>query len=926
MANSPFKLLESYGAGDKDQFFGRDQESFALYNLLQQCRLVLVYGASGTGKTSLINAGLPKVFKIADWYKVSVKRRDDINASLRSAVESQLSAPLEEGDLAGAVRRIFEERWIPVYLVFDQFEEIFTLSHEQERLTFFENLKAILQDNTAVKVILSMREEYIGHLYDYEHIVPGLFDNRFRVEAMRDETVAAVIHRTCRVHGVQLERGPETAGAILKRLKEPAKKQPVHLPYMQIYLHALFGRALELDGKPRFTGDIIADKDYSLDQVLNRFISGKIAETQAFLEPTYPGLPADFAENLLDHFATDAGTKRALRVGELAARMRRPPELIRAALRFFDEEAKLLRADENDVDRYEPVHDTAARQIHELRTAENKEYKAFLRHLEINHAQWEKDRRPSERLMVERDAAQAELYESRLEKEENGAAYLEYLRLSREHHVTQRDWALRKLAEERALRKLAEQAKDEAELQRELAEEAWEEAANATHNQEAYLFYFTQYWLLVGFFLYVVIGLFFVDVLELNIIAWWVTSGLVLTIIRFILRPWLLKVLAQRKTKEKVDGLENVEREKAATEEQRKKAKENASLAEKRRKEIQEAFEEAASDEIVDARISEAEDLIYRLDYAGADAKLRTAAELDQPTAAFKKVLAELAFYWNEAGQLTRATDLLLLSKQTGAPNDQAGLRAWLKQYAGTWYDSLMERYYPVMLPVPGGEADSQGVKVPVSAFKIARTETTIWQYALYVAAQGKDLSEDKKLATMSWGINGDNPMVNVSWFDAALYANWLSRRFGRWEVYELGEVSEGTHGDYYKNLKINSAANGYRLPTELEWEYAARGGSAQEKFEYVGSDNLDSVGWFFVNSDNRTQRVASKNSNSLGLYDMSGNAQEWCQDWYTVGASRVVRGGSWRFTYGDCRVSSRGGAFPMFRLDRIGFRLVFVQ
>lgn len=76
---SPFKLFEPYSSNDKNIFFGRDAEIYALYSLLQQTRLVVIYGASGTGKTSLINAGLPKVFKTTDWYRVSIRRKDNIN-------------------------------------------------------------------------------------------------------------------------------------------------------------------------------------------------------------------------------------------------------------------------------------------------------------------------------------------------------------------------------------------------------------------------------------------------------------------------------------------------------------------------------------------------------------------------------------------------------------------------------------------------------------------------------------------------------------------------------------------------------------------------------------------------------------------------------------------------------------------------------
>ncbi len=115
---SPFKLFEPYSTNDKNIFFGRDSEIYALYSLLQQTRLIVIYGASGTGKTSLINAGLPKVFKTTDWYRVSIRRKDNINDSMRQEL-ARLTQQAEITDLNEAINELHEIRWIPIYLVFD---------------------------------------------------------------------------------------------------------------------------------------------------------------------------------------------------------------------------------------------------------------------------------------------------------------------------------------------------------------------------------------------------------------------------------------------------------------------------------------------------------------------------------------------------------------------------------------------------------------------------------------------------------------------------------------------------------------------------------------------------------------------------------------------------------------------------------------
>jgi formylglycine-generating enzyme required for sulfatase activity len=173
-------------------------------------------------------------------------------------------------------------------------------------------------------------------------------------------------------------------------------------------------------------------------------------------------------------------------------------------------------------------------------------------------------------------------------------------------------------------------------------------------------------------------------------------------------------------------------------------------------------------------------------------------------------------------------------------------------------------------------------------------------------------------------------PVVEVTWYGAIAYCNWLSKKAGLQQFYRI----EG------ENVIMNWGVSGYRLPTEAEWEYASRGGEKSQEHKYSGGDDIDVVGWYCDNSAGRTHRVGLKEPNELGIYDMSGNVSEWCNDWLSrdyysksptdnptgpnTGEVRIARGGSWHSFPRYCRSTSRqGGGLPLLSNTYVGFRVV---
>ncbi len=223
---------------------------------------------------------------------------------------------------------------------------------------------------------------------------------------------------------------------------------------------------------------------------------------------------------------------------------------------------------------------------------------------------------------------------------------------------------------------------------------------------------------------------------------------------------------------------------------------------------------------------------------------------------------------------------------------------------------------------------------VSVDNFYIGKYEITVVQFAAFIketayvtTAEREDSSHAYVDGNGKWqhgiywkhGVSGslhpsseyNHPVIHVSWYDATAYCEWLSRK---------------------TNKK-------YRLPTEAEWEYAARGGNRTNEYKYSGSNNIGDIAWYYDNANKVTHTIGTKQDNELGIFDMTGNVWEWCNDWYDAqyyqnslsqnplgaasGSFRVIRGGAWNYYESICRVTFRYYSNPADRSYDVGFRVV---
>jgi len=419
---SPFKFLDSYTKDDREVFFGREKEIAELYRRVFDSRIMVVYGMSGTGKSSLIHCGLASKFRESDWLNVNIRRGENLIKSMAEAIgKASLKSPGNYQKIFGAndsneqvtyfrkaVKNLYLDYYKPIYFIFDQFEELFIFGTKKEDEIFIKVIQALLASDLQCKFIFIIREEYLGWLTTFEKSIPGFFNNRIRIEKMDIGNAKNAIEGPCKIHNITVEEG--FAETLLEKLS--AGETDVELTYLQVYLDKIFrqstGFPSPLQGEkkggspPVFTLSLLK-KTGNVSNILGSFLDDQISN-----------LPdPDTAMTVLKAFVSARGTKRPVNVDEireyaLTTGKEIDEKIINDLLISF---VNLRILQDKDLSgRNELKHDALAAKIFEKVTLVEKELIDIKQFIETAHENWKK----RDVLLSDKDLSYIAPYEDKL--------------------------------------------------------------------------------------------------------------------------------------------------------------------------------------------------------------------------------------------------------------------------------------------------------------------------------------------------------------------------------------------------------------------------------------------------------------------------------------------------------------------------------
>ncbi len=417
---SPFKFLDSFTKDDRDIFFGRDKEIEELHSRVFESKILLVYGTSGTGKSSLINCGLANKFSDSDWLPVNIRRGTDINRSLFEALTKAAltKAPFEKTGASGSsynferlLRSVYLDHFKPVFLIFDQFEELFIFGGKDEKNELIKNVAKVVDSEIQCRFIFALREEYLAGVTEFERVIPSFLANRIRIEKMTRQNAIQTIEGPCRINNIEVEAG--FADALLEKLNPDTPE--VELTWLQIFLDKIMRLAGGEDHNvQKLSVDLIA-RAGEVKDILGTFLEEQISQ----LEDPETGLV------VLKSFVSVKGTKHQITEEEVidysgTFGKKIDSEAIKELIQRFIR-LRILR-DKDEEGRYELRHDSLASKIFEKITLVEKELLEVKYFIENAYVNYEK----RHLLLSEEDLKYIAPYEDKLFLNEKNLRFIEH--------------------------------------------------------------------------------------------------------------------------------------------------------------------------------------------------------------------------------------------------------------------------------------------------------------------------------------------------------------------------------------------------------------------------------------------------------------------------------------------------------------------
>ncbi len=381
MTRKPYKFLDAFEKEDSDIFFGRQREIEEIHSRLFYSNLLVLYGPSGTGKTSILKCGLTNRIPDSDWKPVIIRRNLNIIQSIEQELHKLAQTPLKSDfNIQQKLRSVYLDYLTPVFLIFDQLEELFVFGDQNEQQEFIRLITDITNDpEKNVKVIFIIREEYLADLSGFEEKLPHIFDNRFRIERMGRSHLLEAIKSPAEVCGVKIDEG--LAEEAIEKITD--EKGNTELTYVQVLMDHLYKVAEARDAENIYLQLDDLRKLGQLSNLMSKFLDDQLLQMDN----------AKAGEDVLKTMISLDGTKKPMRISDIQKSLQQlnkklEPEQLLNIVQYFVNVRILREKDENGF--YELRHDSLAVMIFGKMTTLEKDLIEIKQFIEVRFQEFKK--------------------------------------------------------------------------------------------------------------------------------------------------------------------------------------------------------------------------------------------------------------------------------------------------------------------------------------------------------------------------------------------------------------------------------------------------------------------------------------------------------------------------------------------------------